>query len=174
MLKYGSMNQMLKFLLSNYNKRRSESRIRLSSSKLKLVIGLLTGLSVYLLLNGSCFQPNMQVLFCQEHIVTFSPFQKRLKCDFVFITEICKPQLFSLHAPCLHTRLTEFFLNPVACSVLPFIWQLSSLMNTLKGEYPCLRKISINVSKSLAVLLLPVYLFIRFFDTALYCCLFTT
>ena len=29
----------------------------------------------------------------------------------IFMTEIFKPQLFSSHATCLHTRLTEFFLN---------------------------------------------------------------
>ena len=41
-------------------------------------------------------------------------------------------------------------------------------MNALEGECLCLGEISINVNKLLAVLLLPVYLFIRFF---LYCTL---
>ena len=39
----------------------------------------------------------------------------------------------------------------------------SSLMNALEGECFCLREIPINVPKLLAVLLLPVYLFVRFF-----------
>ena len=38
-------------------------------------------------------------------------------------------------------------------------------MNALEGECLFFREISINVNKLLAVLLLPVYLFIRFFDT---------
>ena len=41
----------------------------------------------------------------------------------IFITEIFKPQLFFLHATYLYTRLTEFFLNFFAYSVLPFISQ---------------------------------------------------
>ena len=54
---------------------------------------------------------------------------------------------------CLYTRQTA----------LPFIWPLSSQMNALEVEWLCLHEISINVSKLLAVLLLPVYLFISFF-----------
>ena len=38
-------------------------------------------------------------------------------------------------------------------------------MNALEGEILCLREISINANKLLAALLLPVYLFIRFFHT---------
>ena len=38
-----------------------------------------------------------------------------------------------------------------------------SLMNALEREYLCFREISINVNTLLAVLLLPVYVFIRFF-----------
>ena len=45
---------------------------------------------------------------------------------------------------------------------------VSSLMNALEGECLCLREISINVNKLLAVLLLRVYLFICFFT---YCIL---
>ena len=39
----------------------------------------------------------------------------------------------------------------------------SNLVDALEREYLCLRKISINVHKWLSVLLLPVYLFIRYF-----------
>ena len=46
--------------------------------------------------------------------------------------------------------------------------KLSSVVNVLEGECLSLCEISINVSKLLAVLLLPVYLFIRFL---LYCTL---
>ena len=49
---------------------------------------------------------------------------------------------------------------------------VSSLMCALEEEYICLREISINVNKLLAVLLLPV-LFIRYY-TALCCCLFAS
>ena len=54
---------------------------------------------------------------------------------------------------CVFTQdwLNSFWIA-IACPVLPF-------MNACL----CLRKISINVNKLLAVLLLPVYLFIRFF-----------
>ena len=48
---------------------------------------------------------------------------------------------------------------PVACSVLPFI----SHGKQSEGKFLRLRKISINLNKLLAVLLLPVYLFIRLF-----------
>ena len=64
----------------------------------------------------------------------------------IFITAIFKLQLFSPHATCLHTRLTEFFLNPITCSVLPFISHVNSLTNSLE--------FSINVNKLHAVLLL--------------------
>ena len=48
-------------------------------------------------------------------------------------TEIFKPQLFSSHATCLHTRLTEFLLNQryLLCR------SISILMNALEGEYLC-------------------------------------
>ena len=40
---------------------------------------------------------------------------------------------------------------------------VSSLMNAFEREYLCLFDISVNVNQLLALLLLPVYLFIRFF-----------
>ena len=52
--------------------------------------------------------------------------------------------------------------------------RLNSLMNALEGERLSLSEIFINVNNLLAVLLLLVYLFIRFFYTALCCCLFTS
>ena len=58
----------------------------------------------------------------------------------------------------VYTRLTEFFLNLVVCSIA-----LSCLMNALGGECLCLREISIHVYNLLTALLLTVYLFIRFF-----------
>ena len=39
----------------------------------------------------------------------------------MFRTEIFKRQLFSSHAMCLHTWLTEFFWIAIACSILSFI-----------------------------------------------------
>ena len=61
---------------------------------------------------------------------------------------IFKPQLLSSHATCLHTRLNEFFLNPIGCSVLPFISQgKQCIMYVLEGECLCLREICINVNK---------------------------
>ena len=85
----------------------------------------------------------------------------------IFITEIFKLQLFTAHATCLHTRLTEFFPN---C--------LNSLMSAFEGKCLCLHEISINVNLLFTLLLFvyfvyiypcsivfPVYLFIPF----LYC-----
>ena len=105
----------------------------------------------------------------------------------IFITEIFRPQLLSSHATCLHTRLTEYFLHPAAYPVLSLISQLSSLMNAFEAECLCLHEISVNVNKLFtlllfrcflhvirAVKLLPVYLIMCFFYTALCCCLFTS
>ena len=63
-------------------------------------------------------------------------------CRRLFITEIFKPQLFSSHATCLHTRLTEFFLNR-RCLLYRTV---SCLMKELEGECLCLREISINLT----------------------------
>ena len=79
--------------------------------------------------------------------------------------EIFKPQLFSSHARCLHTRPTVFFLN---CSCSLYL-RISNLMNALEGEYICLRKISINVN-NLFTLLPFVYLCLSLHSC---CCLFT-
>ena len=55
--------------------------------------------------------------------------------------------------------LTELPLLTLLC----FLYRMvSSLMNALVGECLCLKEISINANKLLAVFLLPVYLFIRF------------
>ena len=87
----------------------------------------------------------------------------------MFITQIFEPQLFSSHAMCLHTRLTVFFLNCRCLLCLCLLYRMViSIMNSLKGEFICLREFSINVYKLLGVFLLPV-LFIRYL--ILYCTL---
>ena len=63
-----------------------------------------------------------------------------------------------------HWILSESPLLALSCLLYRVV---SSLMNTLEGEYLCLREIPINVNKLLAVLLLHV-LFICYF---LYCTL---
>ena len=64
--------------------------------------------------------------------------------------------------------LSELLLPAISC--LLYHW-LNSLMKTFEGECLCLRKITLNVKKLPAVLLLPVYLFIRFFILHFVCCL---
>ena len=67
------------------------------------------------------------------------------------ITEIFKPQLFSSHALCLYSRLTEFFLNLFCLSSLLY-HRVSSLMNTVEGECLHLHEISINVNNLIIVI----------------------
>ena len=84
---------------------------------------------------------------------------------YVFNTAIFKPQLFSSHSMCLHTRLTEFFLN---CCHAFYIAAMQSNECTWKrmslpwhNLYKCKQ---VTTSKLLTTkFLLPVYLFNRFF-----------
>ena len=76
---------------------------------------------------------------------------------------------------CLHTRLTEFLLHNVTCSVLLFISQrLNSLMNAHEGEYLCFREVFININKLLIGSLVSVYFFHPFYYIPLCCYLFTS
>ena len=61
----------------------------------------------------------------------------------IFITEIFKPRLFSLHATCLHTILTEFFLNCLFC----LVWWMYLKENVF---------VCIDVNKLLALLFIFV------------------
>ena len=81
--------------------------------------------------------------------------------------------LFTLNMSSHKTDWIIFELPLLALSCLLYHF-LCSLMNELDGECLCLWEISINVNKFLAVLLLLIYLFIRFLNTALCCSLFTS
>ena len=96
--------------------------------------------------------------------------------------------LLFLHFFCAHNKNCSLDLNnkdlrtTIILCTLPLLLlsyllhcMISSLMYVLEGECLCLHEISKNVNKLPAVLLLPVYLFIRLlFNTALYCYLFTS
>ena len=111
--------------------------------------------------------PSLTIWLKQQHfllivIIVYTFFAYPIAINqYIFITGIFKPQLFSSHTMCLYTRLTEFFLNPR--------WLLSCILygmvNSLINAFECLwfRETSIYVNKLLAVLLLPVYMFNRFF-----------
>ena len=68
--------------------------------------------------------------------------------------EIFKPQLFFSHATCLYTRLNEFFLNLVACSILPFIPQGKQCDKCTwrRMSLKCFCEIFINVNKLFIVI----------------------
>ena len=76
--------------------------------------------------------------------------------QWIFITEIFKPQLFSSYAMCLYIGLTEFFRNHRYLVCLLY-GTVRSLMNALAVECLCLHEISIHVNKLLVVLLLFLY-----------------
>ena len=82
---------------------------------------------------------------------------------------------YSLHKQCVSSHKTDWILSesPLLTLSCLLYCRPETLMNAFGEE--CLRfsKFAINVNKLLAVLLLLVYLFIRFFYTALCCCLFT-
>ena len=79
-------------------------------------------------------------------------------------TEIFKPQLFSSHATCLYT----FFLNSVACSVLPFISQTKQPNECIRGRmslpsrnlYKC-KQVAFNVVVA-CLLVYPLFLYCIF------------
>ena len=75
----------------------------------------------------------------------------------MLITEIFKPQLFSSHVTCLHTRLIDSFPIILPAMFCLLYCRLNSLQNALEEEYLCLPEISINVNSF----------------TACCCCLFT-
>ena len=77
----------------------------------------------------------------------------------IFITDIFKPQLFSSHATCLHTRLTEFFVNGRCLLCLAF-YIASSQMNALEAECLCLCEISINLNIMFTLLLFVYFAYV--------------
>ena len=87
----------------------------------------------------------------------------------IFVTESFKPQLFFTHNVSSHNTawiLSESQLLALSCLLYR---KVISLMMALEEECLCLHEISINVNKLLAVLLLPVYLYIHFLYWC--CCL---
>ena len=93
----------------------------------------------------------------------------------ILIIEIFKSHILSSHATCLHTRLTESCLNCRCLLYFAFYMAARQLMNAHVGKCLCLRETSTNVNNLftlvlfvylvyvfLAVLLLPVHLFIPF------------